>query len=97
MDDERCRKSTEGGRDAGARDLRDDGNVAELYDDDEFDDGNIEGDRSSDGDLAACIDRLEGDDRRIHRRRLSQSLSRPCDTLISCSFRTRNEGRTSGQ
>lgn len=77
MDDERCRKSTEGGREAGARVLRDDGNVAELYDDDELDDGSIEGDRSSDGDFAACIDRLEGDDRRIHRRRLSQSLSRP--------------------
>lgn len=74
--DERCRESTEGGRVAGARVLRD-GNVAELYDDDELDDGGIEGDRSIDGDFAACIDRLGGDDRRIHRRRLSQSLSRP--------------------
>lgn len=63
---------------AGVRALRDDGNVAELYDDDELDDGSIESDRSSDGDLTACVGRLEGDDdRRIHRRRVSQSFSRP--------------------
>lgn len=77
MDEERCRKSTDGGREAGARLLRDDGNVDELYDDEEFEDGSIEGDRSNEGDFAACIDRFDGDDSRIHRRRLSQSLSRP--------------------
>lgn len=77
MDEERCRKSTDGGRKAGARLLRDDGSFDELYDDEEFEDGRIEGDRSKDGDFAACIDRFEGDDRRIHRRRLSQSLSSP--------------------
>lgn len=73
--EERWRKSTEEGSEAGARILREDGNVAELYD--EFDDGRMEGDRSSDGDFAGWTDRLEGEDRRIHRRRLSQSLSRP--------------------
>ena len=97
VDDERCRKSTDCGREADERVLRDDGSVDELYDDEEFEDGNVEGDRSSDGDFVVWADRLEGDDRRIHRRRLSQSLSRPWDTLISCSFRTRKDGRTSGQ
>lgn len=77
--------------------MRDDGSVDELYEDEEFDDGRSDGDRSSDGDFAAFIDRLDGDERRIHRKRLSQSLSRPCDTLISCSFSMRKDGRTSGQ
>lgn len=78
MVDEKCRRSTaEEGGDAGARILRDDGNVAELYD--KFDEGSAEGDRSDDGDFdAGCwIERQEGEDRRIHRKRLSQSLTNP--------------------
>ena len=66
------------GGEAGARILRDDGNVAELYD--RFDDGRpAEDDRSDDGDDLAVdrIVRQEGEDRRIHRRRLSQSLTSP--------------------
>lgn len=77
MDVEGRGKSSEGGTVAGARVLRDDGNVVELYDDDKLDDGGIESDRSSGGDFAACVDRPGGDDRRILRRRLSQSLSIP--------------------
>lgn len=88
----------EGGGEAGARVLRD-GNVAELYG--KVDEGRpAEGDRSDDdGDdfTVDRIDRQDGEDRRIHRRRLSQSLTKPWDTLISCSFRTRKDGRTSGQ
>lgn len=85
------------GGEAGARILRD-GNVAELYD--RFDDGRpAEDDRSDDGDDFAVgrIVRQEGEDRRIHRKRLSQSLTNPWETLISCSFKTRKDGRTSGQ
>lgn len=66
------------GGEAGARFLRD-GNVAELYD--RFDEGRVaEDDRSDDGDDDFAVDRLErqeGEDRRIHRRRLSQSLTSP--------------------
>lgn len=86
----------EGGGEAGAQVLRD-GNVAELYG--KFDEGRlVEGDRSDDGDdfVVDRIDRQDGEDRRIHRRRLSQSLINPWETLISCSFRTRKDGRTSG-
>jgi len=86
----------EGGGEAGARVLRD-GSVAELYD--KFDEGRpAESDRSDDGDDFAVdrIDRQDGEDRRIHRRRLSQSLINPWETLISCSFKTRKDGRTSG-
>lgn len=88
----------EGGGEAGARVLRD-GNVAELYG--KFDEGRpAESDRSDDGDddfVVDRIDRQDGEDRRIHRSRLSQSLTNPCETLISCSFRTRKDGRTSGE
>lgn len=73
---EKLRKSTakEGGE-TGARILRD-GNVAELYD--RFDEGKVEDDRSDDGDLVVgWIERQEGEDRRTHRRRLSQSLTNP--------------------
>lgn len=94
VEDERCKKSDEVGNEAGARILCDAGNVAELYD--ELSDGIIDGERSSDGDFGANIVRAFGDDSRKHRKRLSQSLSKPCDTLISCSFRIRNDGRTSG-
>lgn len=88
----------EGGGEAGARLLRD-GSVAELYG--KFDEGRpAESDRSDDGDddfVVERIDRQDGEDRRIHRSRLSQSLTNPCETLISCSFRTRKDGRTSGE
>lgn len=67
-----------GGGDAGARLLRD-GNVAELYG--KFDeDRPTEGDRSDDGDDDFAVDRIDrqdGEDRRIHRSRLSQSLTNP--------------------
>lgn len=85
----------EDGREAGPLILCEAGRVAELYE--VFDEGNMDGDRPSDGDFGARIDWLDGEDRRIHRKRLSQSLSKPCDTLISCSFRRRKEGRDSGQ
>lgn len=93
--DEKWRKSTaEEGGETGARILRD-GNVAELYD--KLDEGKLEDDRSNDGDFVGWIERQEGEDRRTHRRRLSQSLTNPWETLISCSFKTRKDGRTSGQ
>lgn len=94
--DDKCKKSIDVGNEAGARIFRGTGSVDELYD--ELIDGTIDGERPSDGDLGATIVRLVGDEeRRRHRRRLSQSLIRPCDTLINCSFSTRNDGRTSGQ
>lgn len=68
----------EGGGEAGARVLRD-GNVAELYGKFNEDGRPTEGERSDDGDDFAVdrTDRQDGEDRRIHRRRLSQSLTNP--------------------
>lgn len=105
-DDDKCKKSIEFGNDTGSRNLRGRGKVDELY---ELIDGTIEGERPSDDDdddscgiITRPIDDDGGgdddnDDRRKHRKRLSQSLIKPCDTLTSCSFNTRNDGRTSGQ
>lgn len=62
-----------------------DGNVAELYGR-LFDEGEaVEGDRSDDGDDFAVdrIERQEGEDRRMHPRRLSQSLTSPWETLTN--------------
>lgn len=64
------------GSEAGSRIFRGVGSVAELYD--ELIDGTIEGDRPGDGDFGVTIVQFVGDkERRRHRRRLSQSLTKP--------------------
>lgn len=74
-DDKGTTDPAEEGSDAGPRILCEAGSVAELYE--VFDEGNMDGDRPRDGDFGARIDWFDGEDRRIHRKRLSQSLSKP--------------------